>query len=118
MVELEPDLQMSPSLPNCTGWPEWLRGSNPMVGAVLACSAGGQDSQMEVSIHSRAPGEFGTPQDAALVAASTARLRYVNDRKPGIVRERTDKGFVYRDRAGAAIVDSDELARIKTIAVP
>jgi DNA topoisomerase-1 len=73
---------------------------------------------MEVSVHSPTPGEFGTPQDAALVAASKARLRYVDDRRPGIVRERTDKGFVYRDPAGAAVVDSDELARINAIAVP
>jgi DNA topoisomerase-1 len=73
---------------------------------------------MEVSVHSSAPGEFGTLQDAALVAASAARLRYVDDRRPGIIRERTDKGFVNRDPAGATIVDSDELARIKTIAVP
>jgi DNA topoisomerase I len=51
-------------------------------------------------------------------AATTARLRYVNDRRPGIVRERTDKGFVYRDPANAAIVDSDEVARIKMIGVP
>ena len=36
-----------------------------------------------------------------------------NDQRPGIVRERTDKGFVYRDSAGATITDRDELARIK-----
>jgi DNA topoisomerase IB len=52
------------------------------------------------------------------VAAKAARLRYVNDHWPGIVRERNDTGFVYRDSSDAAIADRDELARINAIAVP
>jgi hypothetical protein len=68
---------------------------------------------VEDSFSSRAPNEFGLSHDAAIVAAKTARLRYVNDRRPGIVRERNGKGFVYRDYTGAIIADPDELARIK-----
>ena len=75
-----------------------------------------KECHVEDSFSSRAPNEFGLSHDAAIVAAKTARLRYVNDRRPGIVRERNGKGFVYR--AGAIIADPDELARINAIAVP
>jgi DNA topoisomerase-1 len=73
---------------------------------------------VEDSFSSRAPNEFGLSHDAAIVAAKTARLRYVNDRRPGILRGRNGKGFVYRDYAGAIIASRDELARINAIAVP
>ena len=77
-----------------------------------------KECHVEDSFSSRAPNEFGLSHDAAIVAAKTARLRYVNDRRQGIVRERNGKGFVYRDYAGAIIADPDELARINAIAVP
>jgi DNA topoisomerase I len=51
-------------------------------------------------------------------AARAARLRYVNDRRPGITRERVTGGFRYRDPEGARIDDPAELARIKALAVP
>lgn len=51
-------------------------------------------------------------------AAQLARLRYVNDRAPGITRRRSGKGFTYRDPAGAVIHDRDILARVKALAVP
>jgi DNA topoisomerase I len=62
--------------------------------------------------------DFGPAHDAAVVAAKAARLRYVNDHWPGIVRERNGTGFVYRDSSDAAISDRAELARINAIAVP
>lgn len=73
---------------------------------------------MEHSVSSIAPTDLAPAYDAAVVAAQTAHLRYVSDKRPGIVRERTSEGFVYRDPADATIHDRDELARINSIAVP
>jgi DNA topoisomerase-1 len=73
---------------------------------------------VEHSVSSIAPADLAPAYDAAVVAAQTAHLRYVSDKRPGIVRERTSEGFVYRDPAGATIHDRDELARINSIAVP
>lgn len=58
------------------------------------------------------------PSPENLYAAKVARLRYVNDRQPGITRERVGGDFVYRDREGKVIKDAAELARIKKLAVP
>ena len=52
------------------------------------------------------------------VAAKSARLRYLSDRRPGIIRERKGDGFLYRNPDGSIIEDADELARIKALAVP
>lgn len=62
--------------------------------------------------------ELGVPNEAAVVAAKTAHLRYVNDREPGLSRERIRDEFVYRNAQGATITERDELARIKAIAIP
>jgi DNA topoisomerase-1 len=53
-----------------------------------------------------------------LVAAKAAHLRYVTDRLPGIPRERSATGFIYRTPKGAVIEDPDELGRIRALAVP
>ena len=53
-----------------------------------------------------------------LVAAKAANLVYVSDRIPGITRLRAGRGFVYRDRAGRAIRDPDELSRIQSLGIP
>ncbi len=58
------------------------------------------------------------PSPENLHAAKIARLRYVNDRQPGISREGSPGHFVYRDPDGKAIKDAAELARIKALAVP
>lgn len=50
--------------------------------------------------------------------ARSAGLRYVDDRAPGIRRERTRAGFAYRDAHGKAITDDSELARIRALAIP
>jgi len=47
-----------------------------------------------------------------------ARLRYVNDGKPGIKRMRTGKGFRYTDVDGKPVRDKETLARIKSLAIP
>jgi DNA topoisomerase-1 len=52
------------------------------------------------------------------LAAKCAHLRYVSDRRPGITRERTRDGFIYRNPDGTVIKDADELARIRAFAVP
>lgn len=51
-------------------------------------------------------------------AAKAARLRYVNDRQPGITRKAAAGGFVFRDPKGKVIRDAAQLARIKALAVP
>ncbi|HEY7024722.1 MAG TPA: hypothetical protein VH371_07170 [Candidatus Limnocylindrales bacterium] len=51
-------------------------------------------------------------------AARAVGLRYVNDDEPGITRKRAGKGFSYRAPDGAIIRASDELARIRALAVP
>ena len=58
------------------------------------------------------------PAPENVYAAKAARLRYVNDRRPGISRQAAAEGFVYRDPKGKVIRDAAELARIKALAVP
>lgn len=58
------------------------------------------------------------PSPESVYAAKAARLRYVTDREPGIVRKRVAGGFAYRDAKGKAIRGAAELARIKALAVP
>ncbi len=59
--------------------------------------------------------------DAALdpeTAARAARLHYVSDTKPGIVREPGNEGFIFRGLDGKAITDARTLERIRKLAVP
>jgi DNA topoisomerase-1 len=51
-------------------------------------------------------------------AAKAAGLRYVNDNKPGIRRERTDEGFRYFDAKGEPVDEETTLKRIKSLAIP
>ncbi|MGZ5199063.1 MAG: DNA topoisomerase IB [Telluria sp.] len=51
-------------------------------------------------------------------AARAAGLRYVNDNKPGIRREREAEGFRYVDAKGDPVEDEDTLKRIKSLAIP
>lgn len=51
-------------------------------------------------------------------AAEAAGLTYVSDADPGIRRKRAGKGFSYIGLDGAPIKDSDELERIKKLAIP
>ena len=48
---------------------------------------------------------FDLPTFDPLVAAEVAKLRYVSDRVPGIVRLRADESFIYRDPEGRPIRD-------------
>jgi DNA topoisomerase-1 len=64
------------------------------------------------------PAAVPAPAPENLQAAKAARLRYVNDRQPGITRERKAEGFIYRDTTGKVIKAAAELARIKQLAVP
>jgi DNA topoisomerase IB len=45
-------------------------------------------------------------------------LVHVNDTQPGLRRLRRGKGFSYRDADGRPITDSNELARIRALAIP
>jgi DNA topoisomerase-1 len=51
-------------------------------------------------------------------AARAAGLRYVNDNKPGIRRERDGDKFRYLDADGDTVSDDTTLARIKSLAIP
>jgi DNA topoisomerase-1 len=55
---------------------------------------------------------------AALANARSVGLRYVDDHLPGITRKAGKNGFRYLDVKGEPIKDEDELARIKSLAVP
>jgi DNA topoisomerase-1 len=51
-------------------------------------------------------------------SAQSAGLRYVSDTQPGIRRKKSGKGFTYVDSNGKTIHDADELARIRSLAIP
>src|SRR5512135_1380141 len=51
-------------------------------------------------------------------SARAAGLRHVSDQRPGLRRERRDKGFVYLDLNGRPIRDEPTLRRIKALAIP
>jgi DNA topoisomerase-1 len=51
-------------------------------------------------------------------AAKAAKLRYVNDTKPGIKRKRAGRGFTYIGANGKRITDEEDLERIKALAIP
>ena len=53
-------------------------------------------------------------------AARAAKLRYVNDKKPGISRRLNDDGKTWRFFMpdGSEITDEDEIARIRKLAIP
>jgi DNA topoisomerase-1 len=51
-------------------------------------------------------------------AAKAAGLQYVTDARPGIRRRRTRSGFRYVDAAGQPVRDAEQLARIRSLAVP
>ena len=52
------------------------------------------------------------------LAAKAAKLRYVNDRKPGIRREKEEDGWAFFKPDGERITDEEEIARIKKLAIP
>jgi DNA topoisomerase-1 len=51
-------------------------------------------------------------------SAEAAGLRYVSDTMPGISRKRAGKGFSYVGPDGKRITDKQELARIRSLAIP
>lgn len=60
------------------------------------------------------PAEISDPK----LAARAAKLRYVNDKRPGVTRERVDEGWRFRKPDGSEITDEDEIARIRKLAIP
>jgi len=56
--------------------------------------------------------------DVLKAAARAAKLRYVSDHAPGIRRVTTDEGFGYVNPDGSPVIDEDELARIRKLAIP
>jgi len=58
------------------------------------------------------------PDPEAILAAKSAKLRYVSDRDAGIARVRQHGRFIYRDSAGKEIADGPVLARIKALVIP
>jgi DNA topoisomerase-1 len=51
-------------------------------------------------------------------SAKAARLRYVSDESPGITRKQTGKGFRYFDPRGRPLRETEQLRRIKSLAIP
>jgi DNA topoisomerase-1 len=51
-------------------------------------------------------------------AAKTSGLRYVMDTIPGIRRKRSGNAFAYFDSQGRAVRDTDEITRIRSLAIP
>ncbi len=51
-------------------------------------------------------------------AARAAKLRYVNDKRPGITRERAGDEWRFKMPDGKPIEDEEEIARIKKLAIP
>jgi DNA topoisomerase I len=49
---------------------------------------------------------------------SVPGLRHSSDRRPGIRRRRTGRGFAYRDPDGRPVRDREELVRIRSLAIP
>jgi DNA topoisomerase-1 len=58
------------------------------------------------------------PNSDPPAAAKAAGLRYVNDNRPGIRRERDGDGFRYVDADGDPVSDEATLKRIKSLAIP
>jgi DNA topoisomerase-1 len=58
------------------------------------------------------------PDPEAILAAKSAKLRYVSDRDAGIARVRQHGRFIYRDNTGKEIIDAQVLARIKALVIP
>ena len=51
-------------------------------------------------------------------AARAAKLRYVNDKRPGITRERAGDEWRFKMPDGKTIEDEEEITRIKKLAIP
>jgi DNA topoisomerase-1 len=58
------------------------------------------------------------PNSDPPAAAKAAGLRYVNDNRPGIRRERDGEAFRYVDADGDPVSDEGTLKRIKSLAIP
>jgi DNA topoisomerase-1 len=58
------------------------------------------------------------PDPEAILAAKSAKLRYVSDRDAGFARVRQQGRFIYRDNTGKEIIDAQVLARIKALVIP
>lgn len=56
--------------------------------------------------------------DDPRAAARAARLRYVADEQPGIVRRRQGQGFTYLDPEGNRITDPEARERFEELAIP
>jgi DNA topoisomerase-1 len=50
--------------------------------------------------------------------AEAAHLRYVNDGDPGISRQRSGRGFTYKDANGKRVTDRKTLERIQKLVIP
>jgi DNA topoisomerase I len=58
------------------------------------------------------------PPSDPLLAARSARLRYVSDAAPGLRRRRAGNGFTYITPDGERLCDRNDLRRIRALAIP
>src|SRR4051812_31617892 len=74
-----------------------------------------------MSLHTKLYPPHATPSIVALAsveAAKDARLRYVSDHQPGIVRKRKGSGFTYAGPDGKPVRDDETLKRIRSLVIP
>src|SRR5215208_7168256 len=58
------------------------------------------------------------PPDVTDTSTTAPGLRHSTDRRPGITRRRSGRGFSYRDADGNVLRDRETLARIRSLAIP
>jgi DNA topoisomerase I len=58
------------------------------------------------------------PPDVTDTSTTAPGLRHSTDRRPGITRRRSGRGFSYRDADGNVVRDRETLARIRSLAIP
>jgi DNA topoisomerase-1 len=78
----------------------------------------GHIAELKVHTAIAPPPVTGVVLAALKAAAGAAKLRHVNDGRPGITRVRTPHGFGYRHPDGSKVSDEDTLTRIRKLAIP
>jgi DNA topoisomerase I len=102
---------------------EWLRKTIAVVSALLELGRAriGNCLQGQTSINAnRGHSQLRHMPSAAesVKAAKLVGLRYVMGYEPGILRRKSGNGFVYIGTNGKVLRDSDQLQRIRSLAIP
>ena len=79
---------------------------------------GGRQAARKVRRRPRPAGRRPEIVSEPALAAQAAGLRYVSDTMPGISRKKSGKGFTYVGPDGKTVRDQEQLARIRSLAIP